>query len=380
MHNSKKLPANLICLSHLRWDFVYQRPQHLLSRFAKDTRVYFYEEPVFDAENGSYLSISDRDGKLKVVVPHLQPGLNEEEIVNAQTQIFDEFIATVNLAETLFWYYTPMALKFTDKHTPLVTCYDCMDELSAFWFAHSEIVTLEKQLLAKADVVFTGGQTLYEAKKQYHGNIFACPSSIDKKHFATAKTIAEAPDQVAINGPKIGFYGVIDERFDYQLIEEIATMRPDWQLVLIGPIVKIDQNLLPKNPNIHYIGQRSYKELPSYLAGWDVAILPFLLNDSTKFISPTKTPEYLASNTPVVSTPIRDVINPYGIQKLVHIASDSDEFIAAIETELAVEDRTDWERRTTEFLKDISWDKTYSKMAEQIQRAISNADKISAAS
>ncbi|WP_237028640.1 glycosyltransferase family 1 protein [Pedobacter steynii] len=367
-------------MSHLRWDFVYQRPQHLLTRFAKQTSVFFYEEPVLDGNEESFLSVSQREENLHIVVPHLQRGLNEEQIAVALTALFDQFIADFDLEQTLFWYYTPMALTYTAKYRPKAIVYDCMDELSGFKFAHSQIRVYEQRLLEKADIVFTGGHSLYQAKKQYHENIHPFPSSIEKEHFAKARTCDEAPDQMSIKGPKIGFFGVIDERFDLELIRQLATDRPDWNIILIGPVVKIDPATLPQQPNIHYLGQKSYNDLPNYLAGWDVALLPFLLNESTRFISPTKTPEYLAANIPVVSTPIRDVINPYGNQNLVHICSCSKTFATAIEKELHSQNRTEWEMQVTDFLADISWDKTQLEMTSEICDCISEKEKISIAS
>lgn len=374
------MPTSIICFSHLRWDFVYQRPQHLLSRFARNNNVYFFEEPVFDSDSNFYLSLSKREKKLHVVTPHLQSDLTETEINTALSKLVDQFLQNLELDHSIFWYYTPLALKFTDKHKPKIIVYDCMDELSAFKFAPKEIITLEKKLMAKADIVFTGGHSLYEAKKQYHSNIFPFPSSIEKKHFNSARIIPEAEEQKNIKGPKVGFFGVIDERFDIELLREIATKRPNWQLIMIGPVVKIEHEILPKNKNIHYLGQKCYNELPRYLAGWDIALIPFLLNESTRFISPTKTPEYLAASIPVVSTAITDVVKPYGIKKLVRICKDSDEFINAIETELAVKCRKEWLTQVDEYLKLISWDKTFNSMQNKIKATIDNLNKISIAS
>lgn len=200
------LPENLICLSHLRWDFVYQRPQHLLTRFAKQSNVYFYEEPVFDGAEESFLSIFKCAGNEIVVEPHLQNDLNEEQIGQALSLLFDQFVAEFDLEQTLFWYYTPIALKYNRKHTPKAIVFDFMDELSGFKFADAKIQVLEQQLLKKADVVFTGGYSLYEAKKQYHENMHPFPSSIEKEHFTKAKTSGEAADKANIKGAKIGFF------------------------------------------------------------------------------------------------------------------------------------------------------------------------------
>ncbi|MES2458796.1 MAG: glycosyltransferase family 1 protein [Bacteroidota bacterium] len=374
-------PKNLVCFSHLRWDFVYQRPQHLLSRFSKDASVYFFEEPIFDADDQAFLSFSRRTEKLTVVVPHLRSDMDEAERNMVLSALLNKLLANIEMEDCTFWYYTPMALTFSDKYKPKLIIYDCMDELSAFKFAPEELVSLEKKLLAKADLVFTGGHSLYEAKKNQHSNIFPFPSSIEKEHFAKSRSVKKEPaDQLAIQGPKLGFYGVLDERFDAALIGQIADKRPEWQIILIGPIVKIDPESLPKNKNIHYLGHKSYEELPEYLSGWDVALIPFLLNESTRFISPTKTPEYLAAGIPVVSTPIRDVIKPYGIKKLVHICTNCDDVIRAVESELNKSCKKSWLKEVDGFLKNLSWDDTHEAMRRQMNAVINNRSKISIAS
>lgn len=373
-------PQNLICFSHLRWDFVYQRPQHLLSRFSKSATVWYFEEPIFDAADQNYLSIQSRSPTLNIVVPHLLPGLAQEQIDDAQALLLRQIIGNTDLAEFMFWYYTPMALKFTEHLKPGCIVYDCMDELSAFKFAPKEIVDLEKTLLARADIVFTGGYSLFEAKKKQHNNIHPFPSAIEKEHFQRArKNITEPEDQLEISGPKIGFYGVIDERFDIDLIRELADARKDWQFVLIGPIVKIDQASLPQHENIHYLGQKSYSALPGYLSGWDVAMIPFLLNEATQYISPTKTPEYLAAGVPVVSSAIQDVINPYGLAEMVHICNNTAGFLRAIESELHKGCHKAWLQQVDNFLKGVSWDVTHEAMHAKIRNTIS-LQKVSIAS
>ncbi|MGV3704192.1 MAG: glycosyltransferase family 1 protein [Arcticibacter sp.] len=376
----KEIPPYLMCFSHLRWDFVYQRPQHLLSRFANDCIVYFLEEPLFTDEPESTIQFSRKLPNLWVGVPLISNSAGTD-VDAVLTQLLDKFFATKKVEDFAFWYYTPMALNFTSKYNPKITIYDCMDELSAFKNAPAKLKDLEKQLMNKADVVFTGGQALYEAKKNQHANIFPFPSSIEKEHFAIARTgTLEPEDQANIKGVKLGFYGVIDERFDIDLIRNIADARPDWQLILIGPVVKISPDILPRNKNIHYLGQKNYKELPAYLSGWDIALIPFLLNESTRFISPTKTPEYMSAGRPVISTPIRDVVHPYGINKLVHIGSSAEDFIKHAEKELAETDKSAWLAKSDAFLADNCWDNTYATMTARISNTVKNKGKISLAS
>lgn len=382
MKNSNEmLPKNILCFCHLRWDFVLQRPQHLLSRFAKNSNVYIFEEPMFDTDGDAYLSIKERGANIRLIVPHLGAGIAEELINPVLTALLENFLKQRSLEHWIFWYYTPMAMKFTEKYKPGMVIYDCMDELSAFKYAPAELPELEKKLMAIADIVFTGGHSLYEAKKEQHAHVYPFPSSIEKEHFHKARFKPQEPaDQVLLPGPKIGFYGVIDERFDIELIRKIASDRPHWQIILIGPVVKIDEKILPENKNIHYLGQKSYQELPAYLSGWNAALIPFVLNESTRYISPTKTPEYLAAGIPVISAPIRDVVKPYGIKKLVHIAVSSKEFIQAIEQELDNKNNKEWLAAVDTYLSELSWDNTYAEMIRKINTIFKNKNSISIAS
>jgi UDP-galactopyranose mutase len=378
MSQFTELPFDLICLSHLRWNFVFQRPQHLLSRAAANhERVFFFEEPIFGKNSTPKLEVRKSAEGVMVVEPHIPEGMQHNEAVQAQRQLLDDLLSEWNIQNYILWYYTPMALSFSRHLDPSLTIYDCMDELSLFKNAPKELLDNESELLQIADLVFTGGQSLYEAKKDRNPNVFAFPSSIDFTHFAQARKISkhdhsDPEDQAAIPHPRMGYCGVIDERIDFDLVSKAATARPDWQFVFVGPVVKIDPASLPKQPNIHYLGQKDYKELPQYLAGWDVAMMPFAINDSTKFISPTKTPEYLASGKPVVSTAIRDVVRPYGEQGLVEIASTLDEFIRAAarcgmdEGALPI----DWLTRVDTFLGQTSWQKTWEEMSKLMARAI----------
>lgn len=358
----EQLP-DVVCLSHLRWDFVYQRPQHLLSRFARHKRLFFVEEPVFDDKGEARLIVSEREQHVQLVVPHLPHGLRAQQIEETLQRLLQTFFKEQQLEHYLFWYYTPMALAFTEVFNPSLVVYDCMDELSAFKFAPARLKELELALFKKADLVFTGGQSLYEAKKHQHPRIYPFPSSIDKAHFAQARESLKDPaDQQAIAQPRIGFFGVIDERSDLELLSAAADARPEWQFIMLGPVVKIDPAELPRRLNIHYLGGKSYQELPAYISNWTVAMLPFALNESTRFISPTKTPEYLAAGKPVVSTPIRDVVRPYGAQELVHIAATPQDFVQSVEKALTQVNDNQWLQKVDKFLEHISWDKTWQNM------------------
>ena len=357
----------IVCLSHLRWDFVFQRPQHLMSRFAAAGSVIFVEEPLEGPTSG--LDSRTTAEGVTVLVPRLPARGSQDESDTVLESLLNDYLERHEIADYVLWYLTPMALRFTRSLKPRAVAYDCMDELSAFAGAPRELVELEAELLRRSDVVFTGGRSLYEAKRGRHDNVHLFPSSVDLEHFFRARLECDEPvDQAHLGRPRIGYFGVIDERLDLELLAAVADARPAWQLVMVGPRAKIDERDVPRRPNISYLGMKSYDELPSYLAGWDVAMLPFALNAATEHISPTKTPEYLAGGKPVVSTPVRDVVDPYGIEGLIEIASTSEEFVAAIERWLS-EGMTETLPAVDAFLAGMSWDRTYERMAQLVEES-----------
>jgi len=361
-------PTTLICFSHLRWNFVFQRPQHLMCRFAHEMDVIYWEEPVeIGPRETAYLEVREaRDAaNVRIVVPHLPQGMPEDAREAALKRLLDAHVASIR-GPLIAWYYTPMMLPFSKHLTPDVTVYDAMDELSKFKFAPEHLLDYEQELIDRADLVFTGGSSLYEAKKDRHPNVHCFPSSVDRAHFCKARArLFDPADQEDLPRPRLGFYGVIDERFDTELLAKVAEMRPNWSFVMVGPVVKISEEDLPKRPNIHYVGGKTYGELPSYLSGWDVALMPFAMNESTQFISPTKTPEYLAGGKPVVSTPIRDVVRHYGQLEGVKIADNADDFIAQCERamELSRNPESGWLAEADLLLSSSSWDTTQARMA-----------------
>ena len=362
---------DILCFTHLRWNFVYQRPQHLLSRFAKKHRVFVVEEPLYDALTAYNEITYLNEEHLWVITPHIPADITPEKKVSAQRSLLDMLIDVKKINEYIVWYYSPVAYQFSHHLNPELIVYDCMDELSAFKFAPPELKQNEAIVFKKADIVFTGGHHLYEAKKHLHNNIYPFPSSIDKLHFIKARTHSQdSVDQTNIPHPRIGFYGVVDERFDIDLIDKVASLKPGWQFVIVGPVIKIDPEMLPKKSNIHYLGSKDYKQLPEYLGGWDIAMMPFALNESTKYISPTKTPEYLAGGKPVISTSIRDVVKPYGENKLVYIADTPEEFVKAGEEIFAQGNDSKWLNEVDAFLETNSWDITWNKMYDLIKTTI----------
>jgi len=353
---------DLICLSHLRWDFVYQRPNHLMARAARDRRVYFVEEPLVEAEASPRVDTEFRDGVL-VVRPVLPEGMTPEAHLHALQHLIDEVVREQAISRPVLWYYTPMALPWTRHLARSQVVYDSMDHLAGFHGAPPELLPLEDELLASADLVFCGGASLHERMRRRHPMTHCLPSSVDEAHFRRARfVVADPADQAEIPRPRIGYAGVIDERLDLDLIRRVADERPAWQIVLLGPVVKIDPGDVPTGPNIHALSMKAYSELPAYLGGWSVGWMPFARNAATRYISPTKTPEYLAAGLPVVSTSIHDVVHPYGDRGLVRIADSASDTIDAIERMLA--GAVPPPHDVDAFLAGMSWDRTWRAMAQ----------------
>lgn len=379
--NSVKSPEivqDLICFSHLRWNLVFQRPQHLLTRWAREIRVFYFEEPVFGDLENNFLEVNfiKKHPNVFILTPHLRKGLKEIQVNALLHDYVDSIIRLHKINDFILWYLTPMALPFSRHLQARTVVYDCMDELSCFKGAHPMMLQHESMLFKFADIVFTGGYSLYEHKKSKHFNIYPFPSSIDKAHFENGANSSDPLDQVNIPHPRAGFYGVIDERMDIELLDGLTSKLKDFHFILIGPVVKIDFKDLPKRENIHYLGAKKYEELPAYLAHWDVAFLPFAKNDSTRFISPTKTPEYLCAGKPVVSTSIHDVIDPYGISGLVQIADSVSSFADALLYALRQKNDEKWKKQIREFLSTNSWDLTYTKMKKIVLETIDNKETL----
>ena len=358
----------LVVFSHLRWNFVYQRPQHLLSRLAARWPVVFIEEPIPNAPEDRLERIAAADG-VEVWRPHLRGahhGFHAEHHAVLRTLV-QKAIVEDGIRDYWIWFYTPMALPLAERLSPQGVIFDCMDELSAFRHAPKELLEQEAQLFRMADVVFTGGRSLYNAKRSRHHNIHCFPSSVDANHFQRAAL--DNYQQAHLPHPRLGYCGVIDERIDLDIVAGMSAAHPEWQIVMVGPVAKIDPADLPKAPNIHWLGQQSYADLPSLISGWDVCLMPFAINESTRFISPTKTLEYMACGRPSISTAIRDVVEPYG--HVVPIEHDAAGFVAAAEMLLA---RTPAEQKAyaaqvAGIIQRTSWDATAEAMAALIADA-----------
>lgn len=358
LHHPCTLPDyDIIVFCHLRWDFVYQRPQHILSRLSKEFKILFVEEPVdIYSSDKSYISIQEISDKLHVCKPLVK---NLEELGLYLKQHLSKTECPVG------WFYSAAFVPILKTLQFDTIVYDCMDELSLFKGASPDLLNQETALLAAADIVFTGGKSLYEAKAQKHDNVFCFPSSVHVDHFSQAgiKSIDRPYDLQNLLKPIIGYYGVIDERIDYQLIKETAQSNPAFDFVMVGPVCKVDERDLPKGENIHYLGPKKYEELPQYLNFFDIAMMPFALNDSTRYISPTKTLEYMAANKPIISTKIKDVVRDYGA--CINLVTDAVDFSIAIN-----QPKKGFEAAYRDILANTSWDSTAQKMSTIINKVL----------
>jgi UDP-galactopyranose mutase len=344
---------DMIVFCHLRWDFVYQRPQHIISRLAKDYKILVVEEPLKKNQEKAVFSVKKLNSQIHIC----QPSVDHIDEIGPYLK---KHLKQTDFA--LGWFYSAAFVPVLETLDFESVVYDCMDELSLFKGASSKLLEQEQQLLAAADVVYTGGKSLYESKKQKHHNVFCFPSSVDIDHFSSRNN-PKPSDLEGIPSPIIGYYGVIDERIDLDLLKETAAQSPDASFVMIGPLCKIEEQDLPRAENIYYLGMKSYDELPSYLQYFDVAMMPFALNDSTKFISPTKTLEYMAAEKPIISTRIKDVERDYS--NCVMLMDDAEDFINAIKNP-----KQNFRREYREILEKTSWDSTAENMRLMIKKAI----------
>ncbi|WP_407541723.1 glycosyltransferase (plasmid) [Deinococcus radiomollis] len=343
-----------------------------MTRAAKQFRVFYVEEPVFG--DADFLERYTDPSGVEVCIPHITQGLGAAESQVRTAAMLEALVRQEGLKRYALWVYTPMELPVTAGLDPALTIYDCMDELAGFRHAPPELRQREQRLFRQADLVFTGGHRLWEAKRLQHPHAYPFPSSVEVEHFAQARMAQDDPhDQAEIPHPRLGFYGVLDERFGSPLVSEVARSHPEWSIVLLGPVVKVSREELPQESNVYYLGQKSYAELPVYLSHWDAAIMPFARNEATEFISPTKTPEFLAAGVPVVSTAIRDVVRPYGDLDLLRVADEASAFGQAVQElldEAGSPAALERQARADAFLSGLSWDRTWADMRARMHEAL----------
>ncbi len=348
----------MVVFCHLRWGFVYQRPQHLISRMAQHYKILFVEEPIpFENsyEENEYLLDIVNDN-LHVLKPKVR---KIEDIKNVLKPLLK------NCELEIGWFYSPAFSPLITNFVFDTVIYDCMDELSLFKGASPQLITQEKFLMAEAHIVFTGGKSLYDSKKNCHSNVHCFASSVDRYHFEKAQGDIEIPEDIKhIKKPVVGYFGVIDERIDLELLHETARLLPEVGFVMIGPLAKITEEDLPREKNIYYLGMKSYNDLPNYIKAFDIAMMPFALNDATKFISPTKTLEYIAAGKPIISTAIKDVVSEYS--HCIPIVYTAGEFADKINQIWRVH-QEDHSAEYNDILEKTSWDETANQMVTIIK-------------
>ena len=373
----------IIVHSHLRWDFVWQRPQQLFSRFARTRDVLFVEEPVFlDDAHRPVLELLSPLPRVTRAIPRLPATYRESESVThtaVRTLLLEALLSGGPLGgrfdEPVQWFYTPMpAPTMIGAFNEAAIVYDCMDELAQFRFAPTDIVQRERFLLARADVVFAGGARLAEAKSRFHENVHFFGCGVDAEHFGRARSDATslAPELADLHRPILGYIGVIDERLDYALIAHLAESMPEAAVVMVGPVVKVDPRELPRLDNIHWFGQRKYEDLPSFIRGFDVCLMPFALNKATEFINPTKTLEYMATGKPIVSTPVADVVRNF--TPIVSVADGTQAYANAVRRAIANPDPV-MRQLGIERTQRSSWENITQSMTKLMEEAIVQRDR-----
>lgn len=351
---------DLLAFSQTRWSFVYQRTQQLLSRYAKYRRVFFIEEPIFTETNQvSYRKVFVENG-VEVIKPVLPNDLTHTEIAEAMKRVVDDLIEDEFIINFSTWYDYAKAIEYSRHLSPISTIYDCVQETNPE--KPSELSVHEIELLEKADLVFAASDKLYTHRKNQHHNIFNYPNSIDLSHFRQARKVSEPLDQKKITGPKLGFYGEINNQINFELLTDMADYRPSWNFIMVGPIVSSTYNELPKRPNIYFFGRKDYKYLPHYFAGWDVTIAPYNQNKSTN--TTTQMYEYLATGRPVVATPQEILTEKYETLGLVKTASSATCFLAACEEAMQSKQNPEWLKKVDDYLDSKSWDQTFEDMKD----------------
>lgn len=362
---------SVLCLSHLRWNDTEVRPRQLLSACARVRPAVFFEQPHFDASE-PFLDITHTPERVVLAVPHLPPRMTALEAEQAQRDMLDDLLRELDEDMPVLWYYSPLALGFSDHLRASAIVYDCLEQLESRDDATSELHERERTLLERADVVFTCSYGLFQRMRRttQHPNIHPFVSSIDLEFFQRAREAPlEPPSQQQVDEPRIGFYGSIDQSVDLQLLTELACARPDLQLVLLGPLVGLDPDDLPCVPNLHWLGVPTPEQIPAYLAGWDVVMLPLAHTDTVNSSAATRAAECLAAGKPVVSTSVADIVEPWGRAGLVWLGDDAGEFADAIDDALA-SDRSARLEHGDDYLADHTWLATWCAMWMHIERAM----------
>jgi glycosyltransferase involved in cell wall biosynthesis len=376
MRKTDRIP--IIVHSHLRWDGVWQRPQQFLSRLSRTHPVLFVEQPVPVGDEATpeiEFFQSDKHPNVFITRPLLPTWLLHYR-VNVdhwhRKAIRDALWSRdgARFQQAVHWFYDPMAATLLEDDEATATIvYDCMDELSQFRGAPNELLEREGRLLEMADVVFVGGPKLFRRKRLLNRNCHCYGCGVEFDHFSKARSPLTPipPEMERLRGPILGFFGVVDERMDYDLIHQLASAHPEWNIVIVGPHMKVDPAGFPKDPNIFFLGARKYDDLPSYVKSFAVCLMPFALNESTEFINPTKALEYMATGRPIISTAIEDVVAQFG--DVVDIARSPAEFIASCEKAIAGSEPARLQA-AIDLARSNSWERIVAELERHLHEAI----------
>jgi glycosyltransferase involved in cell wall biosynthesis len=378
-HDSQAATAYpIIAHSHLAWDWVWQRPQQFLSRLSRKHRVLFIEtrapDPALVAPLAKCETLENFPNLTVLRIQFPSWRWEDADYVDLERRNLVQQALAGPLAgkfdDAVQWFYDPMAVKAFAGHLgEVATVYDCMDELSQFAGAPVELVEREAALLARADVVFAGGRRLHEAKSRHHSNCHFYGCGVDREHFGKARhpQTVVPPDLSHLPKPVLGYFGVVDERLDYDLIAALADANPRWSVAMIGPVMKIEEHVLPRRRNLHWLGGRDYSQLPAYCKGFDVCLMPFARNKATEFINPTKALEYMATGRMIVSSAIPDVVRNFG--DIIKVASGHEEFISLCQQALSSCD-SDAIERGLSLAAENSWDSIVSRLEMHIDEVL----------
>ncbi|MBI2513558.1 MAG: glycosyltransferase [Opitutae bacterium] len=332
--------APIVAFCHLPWDGVWQRPQQLLSRLAARHPVLFVECYCADVEQATLRSHGAPGHPNVTVLQMLLPQARwaDGDFIDAERRRLLQTFRRGDLGkfnDPVLWFNDPMAvIAFAGHCGERAIVYDCMDELAQFAGAPPQLRDRERELLLKADVVFCGGRKMRDKRKPYNAHCYFYGTGVDSEHFGQARSesLAVDPAVAALPGKVLGYFGVIDERIDYELLARLADALSRCSIALVGPTAKVDAAALPQRKNLHWLGRRDYADLPAITKGFSVCLMPFARNAATEFINPTKALEYMATGRPIVATAIDEVRTNFG--NVCRIARSVGEFIAFCSDEL----------------------------------------------
>ncbi|HSU55816.1 MAG TPA: glycosyltransferase [Candidatus Dormibacteraeota bacterium] len=367
----------IIVHSHLCWDWVWQRPQQFVSRLSKRHKILFVEtvapDPALVVPAARFRQVEKYPNTtiLTVQFPAWRWG-DGAYVDSERRRIVQQFVAGPGseFENPVQWFYDPMAVPaFAGQMGERLTVYDCMDELSRFRCAPPEMSVREAKLLALADVVFTGGRKLWESKRRHHENCHFYGCGVDVAHFGKAlKPETPIATQLeSLSKPVLGYFGVVDERLDYDLIARLADANPEWSVAIVGPVLKVEEASLPRRANLHWLGGQPYADLPSFCKGFNICLMPFALNEATEFINPTKALEYMATGRPIISSAVPDVVANFG--EVVHVADDVEEFISLCRKATARPD-AERTRRGLAKARENTWERIVSELEGHVEEAL----------